>query len=71
MCKHGDTVPVEVTIVASHSHTGADQRAVVQIDRCLAPVIRRLDSLGIRTLGCCCGHGKARGSVMLERESMF
>lgn len=31
---------------------------LIAIDKCLLPEVLRLWELGIRTTGCCCGHGK-------------
>jgi hypothetical protein len=33
-------------------------RKTVAIDRCLLPEVKGLWENGIRTTGCCCGHGK-------------
>ena len=38
----------------------------VSIDLCIAPTIQSLWSLGVVTLGCCCGHGKTAPSVVVQ-----
>lgn len=65
MCDHGDTVDVEVSIPASHSHTGEERRAVKPIDRCIAPLVSALDKLGFLMAGSCCGHGKAEPQIVV------
>ena len=50
----------------SHEHTVAvktptwlyETKTEVMIDRCVVDEIKNLWSLGIRTYGCCCGHGE-------------
>lgn len=39
----------------------------IDIDECLEEEIRELWSVGIRTTGCCCGHGKTSGSIGVEK----
>ena len=63
-CPCRETVPVEVTVPASMSHTGADRRAIKPIDRCVAPLVALCDRRGIGTAGSCCGHGGI-GSLLL------
>ena len=36
-----------------------------EIDRCLVPLIMALNRGGVRTRGCCCGHGEQRGYIVL------
>lgn len=66
MCEWGDTVRVRVTVPAQLSYTGQDRRAVKAIDRCIAPIVRALNTAGIRTDASCCGHGKGNGSIILS-----
>lgn len=37
------------------------------VDKCLAEEIKQLWSLGIHTMGCCCGHNKEEGFIQVER----
>ena len=37
----------------------APQPKTVAVDKCLLPEILRLWEAGIKTTGCCCGHGQA------------
>lgn len=65
MCEWGSTVPVEVTVPADLSHTGHDRRCVVQVDACIAPIVRALNAGGIQTRSSCCGHGRGPSSILL------
>ncbi len=35
-------------------------------DRCLATEILMLNDMGIKTIGCCCGHGKLQGYIQVS-----
>jgi len=37
----------------------------IEIDTCIAPIIAALNTAGIRTLACCCGHGRRTGRIVL------
>ncbi len=65
MCEHGDTELVPVWIPPDQSSTGEWKRTMAPIDRCIAPIVRGLDSAGVLTRGCCCGHGKQEGTIVL------
>jgi hypothetical protein len=65
MCEWGDTVKMEVTIPAHLSHSGREYRKVVDIDRCIAPLVKALNDGGITTVASCCGHGKVLGNIAL------
>jgi hypothetical protein len=65
MCEHGDTVPVEVKVVAGVSHSGRDEWKVKPIDRCLSDLVRALQDGGIDMLGSCCGHGERQAQIVL------
>ena len=42
----------------------------VAVDACLVPYIQQMNSLGILTLNCCCGHGKTPyASVLVDPQS--
>lgn len=38
----------------------------VYVDKCIAPIVRALNSWGIRTVASCCGHKKTFGNIALE-----
>lgn len=42
----------------------------VPVDACLADEIEYLWSLGIRTTGCCCGHGAILGFIEVVQEDI-
>lgn len=66
MCKHGDTVDLEVPIIDELSHTGKTRIAFKPVDRCIASIIKALNTSGIVTTGCCCGHGAQMGYIILS-----
>lgn len=57
MCQHGDTVIVEIT-----------QR--IRVDQCIADEIFWLNANGVRTEGCCCGHGKREADAVITPGSV-
>lgn len=65
MCSPGDTVPVEVTVVAGLASEGRDARKVKPIDRCIASIVQALEAGGVYMLGSCCGHGERNGEIPL------
>lgn len=56
-----------VVLVDAPPHM-AHHRSPIMLDRCIAPEIRHLWSLGIETLGSCCGHGVAPPSIVVLPE---
>lgn len=44
-------------------------RTRIAVDACLAPLVQALNDLGVKTTGCCCGHG-GEGSVTYEHEGI-
>ena len=36
------------------------------IDFCIHKIVAALNSVGIRTVASCCGHGKMKGNIVLE-----
>lgn len=56
MCRHGDTVEIEIT-----------QR--IRVDQCIAEEVRQLNAQGVRTEGCCCGHGESRPHALIRPSS--
>lgn len=42
----------------------------IQVDECLADEIEGLWIKGIRTTGCCCGHGKVLGFIGVQKEDI-
>lgn len=41
----------------------------VAVDACIADYIQTMNDRNIITLNCCCGHGKDRGSVLIDYTS--
>lgn len=71
MCEWGNTVNLKVPIPANLSHTGEFRWDIKSIDSCLADIIQALNDVGIYTAGCCCGHGKDDGYLVLHDLRTF
>ena len=41
-------------------------RTEIAVDACLADIVQALNDASIETTGCCCGHGKGDGEIMLK-----
>lgn len=44
------------------------EKTHVDIDKCLVNEIKHLWDVGIRTYGCCCGHGIDRGMINVDER---
>ena len=66
MCKWGTTKKVHV-IRRNNSHV-KDGWHEKHVDSCLANLIQEMNNHGILTLGCCCGHSKTKGSLIIDKE---
>ena len=60
-----ESVNLELTTVASLSHTKKEYRRVWSIDACIADIVGALDKAGIKMRHSCCGHGE-NGDIILE-----
>lgn len=65
MCKWGDTITMELTVPAGLSHIGKEYKKPVDIDKCIAPIVKALNDAGIITVASCCGHEKMNGIISL------
>lgn len=65
MCSWGATVMVRCKIDADLSCEGKDVWRDLEIDSCIAPIVRALQVGGIDMRGSCCGHGRGDGSILL------
>ena len=54
MCERGD---VEILCIGGH---------LVDVDRCIAPIIVALNAAGLPTRASCCGHGRQPGRISLR-----
>ena len=39
---------------------------IVDVDSCIANFIQWLNDNGVRTMSCCCGHGKTSGGIRMS-----
>ncbi len=49
---------------------GAGYKEKITMDACISYEIRDLWKKGIRTLGCCCGHGRLLGFIQVVEEDI-
>jgi hypothetical protein len=38
----------------------------ISVDSCIADEVSELNRVGIKTLGCCCGHGKYEKTIIIK-----
>lgn len=65
MCAHGITK----TVILNRPRE-VSGKTRVQVDSCIAKEIQMLNDNGVRTLGCCCGHGKYEKSILIHETSV-
>lgn len=81
MCNEVELVPIpeflrtdqiKDGLLSAHPEYGhnADGVACFQMDRCIVPAVKALWQAGIRTIGCCCGHGSGHGVISIETEGV-
>src|SRR5687767_1775774 len=46
----------------------AEGRECISMDACIVPALEALWSVGVLTIGCCCGHGSGRGVISVLTE---
>ena len=51
-------------------NTTNEYKKIIQIDFCLKQEIQYLWDQGIRTTGCCCGHGRNLGFIQVLNEDI-
>jgi hypothetical protein len=66
MCKWGTHELVKVRIPSDLSCSGRAKWKRMQIDACIAPLVRALQDGGINMRGSCCGHGTQDGYIALN-----
>ena len=66
MCEWGTWEIVQVKIPADHSSMGKEKWKMIQVDACLASIVRALQRGGIDMRSSCCGHGKEPGHIDLQ-----
>ena len=65
MCEWGSSIPVKVKIISDLSCDGKEKWKWVEIDACIATIVRALQEGGINMLGSCCGHNEQEGYIDL------
>ncbi len=64
MCKWNNTKTVKLAYPREYSKT-----TEVPVDSCISKLVQLLNNFKVHTLGCCCGHGKGRGSILIDKDS--
>lgn len=62
MCKWGDVVTIKLDNLKSQNNWFG----VVEVDKCIAPLVELLNKNGHKTIASCCGHGNQPSSIILE-----
>ena len=70
MCYNANSIDLVVPDSARPVSRG-QRWHTAKIDECLVPLINALNTGGIHTRSCCCGHGRRLGQVVLEDHSEF
>lgn len=77
MCDEREMVPIPDLLAdarerfdAAHPEYGhgINGEPAFALDRCIVPAVKALWAQGIRTIGCCCGHGSGHGVISLESQ---
>ena len=66
MCEPGTHILVRVRIPSDLAFSGKTYWKKMQIDACIAPIVKALQRGGINMRGSCCGHGKGPGEIELQ-----
>ena len=53
-----------------YNSTPGEYKESIRVDKCIAKEIEHLWSLGVVTLGCCCGHGRHLGFINVDEKSV-
>lgn len=51
-------------------NSSEEYKEMISVDACLVDEIENLWSKGIRTTGCCCGHGTMLGFIQVVQEDI-
>ena len=43
-------------------------KGFITVDACMHAPVLMLNKLGVQTLGCCCGHGKRPGVILIKSD---
>ena len=66
MCRHGDITDVHLSVPRAESG-----RQTVPVDSCIANFIQWLNSHGVETKGCCCGHEEGDATLIFSAKSVW
>ena len=63
MCKLNNSVIVPLCVPRKSSG-----RRSAKVDACIAPLVALLNLHGFKTVGCCCGHGTYKPTILYEHK---
>lgn len=58
MCKQGNTVSFTIL-------NAKYEPRLIDVDSCIAEIVRAFNAIGLVTVASCCGHGKRPGNIAL------
>jgi len=67
MCEWGNVETMEIVASSEYAADGEVHKKTIDVDSCIAPIVRALNEAGIKTIASCCGHGERVGIITLER----
>lgn len=70
MCKYSDYQEYKCATRISLIKLGDGSFRTVCIDRCIEAEVLDLNKIGIVTVGSCCGHGRDRGYIQVDDQSV-
>lgn len=79
MCQDSELVPIPAFLLEPDIHYGEgtahpefghnnNGEPCFRLDRCIIPAVQALWDAGVKTTGCCCGHGSGHGVISLQTE---
>ena len=66
MCKWGNTKVLKLEIPKENSSTRKKKFKNCAIDSCIYDLVKQLNKGGLKTIACCCGHGKQPPRISLR-----
>lgn len=64
MCKWGKYKKVKLCKPRENSG-----RIKIYVDSCISKLVQELNNHGVHTEGCCCGHFKGDGEILINSDS--
>ena len=80
MCNRSELVPIPDFLITDdirdslnnahpeYGHFPETNEPCFNLDACLVPAVKALWAIGVKTIGCCCGHGSGHGVISIETQ---